>query len=157
MTVEEIPAVVAIEDRSFPTPWSPSSFRFEIEENPYASLFVLRRIRSPVVIGFACVWIVDQEMKLNNVAIHPRWRSRGLGTRLLSFLLDFAVAQGCLEVTLEVRPSNEAALSLYRKMGFVQVGRRKHYYSDTHEDALVMARAVAGDGDPPLAPGDPEC
>ena len=157
MTVADIAAVVAIEDRSFPTPWSASSFRFEIEENPYASLFVLRTARRGRVVGFACVWVVDQEMKLNNLAIHPRWRRRGLGTRLLSYLLDFGVSQGCLEVTLEVRPSNEAALELYRAMGFRRAGLRKRYYSDTHEDALIMARDIPGEGGRPLAPDDPRC
>ena len=81
-------------------------------------------------------------MKINNIAVHPRVRSQGVGTRFLRFLLDYASSQGCREVTLEVRPSNDAALALYRKAGFIPVGRRKQYYTDTHEDAIVMWRRI---------------
>lgn len=142
MRLEDIPGVVEIEDRSFPSPWSESSFRYELLENPYASLFVVRRAGDPAVVAFACVWVVDQEMRINNLAVHPLWRGRGVGWHLLGFLLDFARESGCREVTLEVRPSNQAALRLYRKAGLVPVALRKQYYSDTHEDAIVMSRAL---------------
>jgi [ribosomal protein S18]-alanine N-acetyltransferase len=142
MSLEDIPGVLEIEHQSFPTPWSESSFRYELLENPYASLFVARTRGEPGVIAFACVWVVDQEMKINNIAVHPRCRTRGVGTLLLKHLLDFASRQGCREATLEVRPSNEAALGLYRKAGLIPVGRRKHYYTDTHEDAIVMVRPI---------------
>jgi ribosomal-protein-alanine N-acetyltransferase len=157
MTLHDIPGVMEIEDRSFPTPWSASSFRYELVENPYASLFAVRAAGGGVI-GFACVWVIDEEMKINNIAIHPDRRGRGIGARLLRFLLDFAAGQGCREVTLEVRPSNEAALRMYRRAGFMTVGRRRNYYTDTHEDALVMARRI-GPGDPGsrLAPPGSEC
>lgn len=142
MSLHDIPGVLEIENASFPTPWSESAFRYELQENPYASLFVARTRDESAVIAFACAWIVDQEMKINNIAVHPVYRARGVGGRFLKFLLEYAGSQGCREVTLEVRPSNEAALRLYRKSGFVPVGRRKHYYSDTHEDAIVMWRRV---------------
>jgi ribosomal-protein-alanine N-acetyltransferase len=159
MTLEDVPGVMEIEGRSFPTPWSESSFRYELLENPYASLFVIRAAASPRVLGFACVWVIDEEMKINNIAVHPDHRGRGLGRRLLRFLLDFARAEACREVTLEVRPSNVAALRLYARAGFRTVGRRRNYYTDTHEDALVMACPV-GPGGPPgsrLAPPETEC
>jgi ribosomal-protein-alanine N-acetyltransferase len=138
MSLEDIPGVMEIENQSFPIPWSESSFRYELLENPYASLFVGRVRTEPSVIAFACVWIVDQEMKINNIAVHPRVRAQGVGTRFLRFLLDHAASQGCREITLEVRPSNAAALALYRTAGFIPIGRRKQYYTDTHEDAIVM-------------------
>ena len=81
-------------------------------------------------------------MKINNIAVHPEFRARGVGTRFLKFLLEYASSQGCREVTLEVRPSNEVALHLYQQAGFVPVGRRKQYYTDTHEDAIVMWRRI---------------
>ncbi len=142
MALQDIPAVLAIELESFPIPWGESSFRFEITENPYASLFVARFSGSRQTVGFASVWVIDQEMKINNIAVHPGWRARGIGSRFIRFLLGFAVEQGCREATLEVRPSNEAALRLYAKSGFRRVGRRKNYYADTHEDALLMACPV---------------
>jgi ribosomal-protein-alanine N-acetyltransferase len=142
MSLEDIPGVMEIENQSFPIPWGESSFRYELLENPYASLFVGRFRADPSVVTFACIWIVDQEMKINNIAVHPRVRAQGVGTRFLRFLLDHAAAQGCREVTLEVRPSNGAALALYRTAGFVPIGRRKQYYTDTHEDAIVMWRRI---------------
>ena len=158
MTLDDIPGVMEIENRSFPTPWSASSFRYELIENPYASLFAVRAASDARVIGFASVWVIDEEMKINNIAIHPDLRGRGIGTRLLRFLLGFAAAQGCREASLEVRPSNEAALRLYGRAGFRIVGRRRSYYTDTHEDALVMACRI-GPGDPGsrLAPPGSEC
>lgn len=142
MSLEDIPGVMEIENQSFPIPWSESSFRYELLENPYSSLFVVRTREHPSVIAFACVWIIDQEMKINNIAVHPRGRSLGVGTRFLRFLLDHAESQCCREVTLEVRPSNDVALALYRTAGFIPVGRRKQYYTDTHEDAIVMWRRL---------------
>ena len=142
MSPEDIPGVLEIESVSFPTPWSESAFRYELQENPYASLFVAKTRENPRVIAFACVWIVDQEMKINNIAVRPEFRARGVGSRFLRFLLSYAASQGCREVTLEVRPSNEVALHLYHSSGFAPVGRRKHYYSDTHEDAIVMWRRI---------------
>jgi len=137
LELDDLPAVALIEELSFPTPWSVTSFRYELVENPYASLYGLRIGAGPLV-AFACVWVIDQEFKINNFAVHPRFRGRGLGGQLLAELLRIAADQGCLEATLEVRPSNEAALRLYGSAGFRVVGRRRGYYSDTHEDALVM-------------------
>jgi len=145
MSIEDIPGVLVVENASFPTPWSESAFRYELQENPYASLFVAKTRDGLEIIAFACAWIVDQEMKVNNIAVRPDFRSRGVGTRFLKFLLDYAASQGCREVTLEVRPSNEIALHLYHQAGFAPVGRRKQYYTDTHEDAIVMWRRI----DPP--------
>jgi len=142
MSGEDIPGVLEIENVSFPTPWSESAFRYELQENPYASLFVAKTRAQSSVLAFACVWIVDQEMKINNIAVRPEYRSRGVGSRFLKFLLEYAASQGCREVVLEVRPSNEVALHLYHSSGFAPVGRRKQYYSDTHEDAIVMWRRV---------------
>src|SRR5881628_2233546 len=144
MSPEDIPGVLEIESVSFPTPWSESAFRYELQENPYASLFVAKTRENSRVFAFACVWIVDQEMKINNIAVRPEYRARGVGGRFLKFLMDYAASQGCREVALEVRPSNEVALHLYRNSGFAPIGRRKQYYSDTHEDAIVMWRRIEG-------------
>ena len=142
MAVTDLFWVLEIERSSFPTPWSEASFRHELNDNPYASLFVARRARVPGVIGYACVWIVDDELRINNVAVHPKRRGKGIGTRLLVFLLDHAARRGCREATLEVRPSNEPARRLYEKAGFQAIGQRENYYMDTHEDAVVMSRAI---------------
>ena len=138
LQLSDLPAVVEIEVLSFPIPWSLSSFRYELVENPYAGLYGARLGHGPLV-AFACVWVIDQELKINNLAVHPRWRGRGIGGRMLESVLEIGARQGCIEATLEVRPSNAPALGMYSRAGFQVVGRRRGYYSDTHEDALVMS------------------
>jgi ribosomal-protein-alanine N-acetyltransferase len=81
--------------------------------------------------------IVD-EAHISTIAVHPKWRGRGLGEMVLVAMIDAAIQRGAAEVTLEVRVSNLVAQSLYRKYAFVQVGRRKGYYHDNREDALIM-------------------
>ena len=88
----------------------------------------------------------SSELRINNIAVHPHWRGRGIGARLLAFLLEQAVRRGCEEATLEVRPSNEPALSIYLRAGFHEIGRRANYYMDTHEDAVVMRLPLGGQG-----------
>jgi [ribosomal protein S18]-alanine N-acetyltransferase len=157
LRMEEIPEVAEIENLSFPTPWSLSSFRHEMTENPYATLFGVRLVRGPLV-GFGCVWAIDQELKINNLAVHPRWRGHRIGSRLLQALLEFGTGEGCVEATLEVRPSNTPALKMYTRAGFRIIGRRRGYYSDTHEDALVMSCPLTPKTGPPrLAGPDPGC
>lgn len=146
MALSDLTWVLEIERTSFPTPWSAAAYRHELQENPYASLFVVKGSRIPGIVGYASVWIVDQELRINNIAVHPHWRGRGIGARLLAFLLDQAVRHGCEEATLEVRPSNEPALSIYRRAGFHEIGRRANYYMDTDEDAVVMRLPLGGQG-----------
>jgi ribosomal-protein-alanine N-acetyltransferase len=144
MTLDDIPDVVAIERRSFKAPWGERSFQHELLENPFASSFVVRHVEHAIIIGFACVWIIDREIKINSLAVDPPWRVRGVGGRFLRFLLEFAISRGCAEATLEVRTSNAEALRLYRSAGFGVVGRRDSYYTDSHEDALVMSLRLLG-------------
>jgi ribosomal-protein-alanine N-acetyltransferase len=82
--------------------------------------------------------MVDGEVRINNIAIREEFRGLGYGEALLRSLLELGQALGCATATLEVRPSNFPAISLYTKLGFRESGRRKAYYTDTREDALVM-------------------
>ncbi len=141
MTEADLDEVLAIERASFPTPWTRESFLFELRENPYARNLVLKD--GGRTAAFACVWIVDDELKINNIAVHPDRRGRGFGAVLLRRLIELGRAQGCTEATLEVRPSNRVARALYRAHGFREVGRRRGYYRDTHEDAIVMRLDIA--------------
>jgi ribosomal-protein-alanine N-acetyltransferase len=146
MALTDLSWVLEIERSSFLTPWSEASFRHELLDNPYSQLFAMKGTRVPGVVAYACVWIVDQELRINNIGVHPRLRLKGIGTRLVRFLLEYAARQGCVVVTLEVRPSNESAIRLYEKVGFRTIGRRRNYYLDTREDAVVMALAIGGRG-----------
>jgi ribosomal-protein-alanine N-acetyltransferase len=143
MTEDSLEEVLAIENASFPNPWRREHFLFELHENHVASNLVLEHAGS--VVGYACVWIVGDELKINNVAVHPAWRGHGLSRRLLGEVIDQARRRGCTLASLEVRPSNLAARHVYAALGFVEVRRRRGYYQPEGEDAIVM-EAELGDG-----------
>jgi ribosomal-protein-alanine N-acetyltransferase len=136
MQVRHLPMVLDIERRSYPTPWSERAFLSELTQNAYARYIV--GLRGQRVLAYAGMWLILDEAHVTNVAVHPAERGRGLGDALLSELERRAAASGCRRMTLEVRPSNAVAQALYVKHGFVARGRRPGYYSDTHEDAIVM-------------------
>ena len=129
--------VMTIERATFPVPWTPENFLHEIHRNPFACNRVVRSVRGSVE-GYASAWMVDREVRINNVAVREDSRRRGLGQALMRHLMDLGRMSGCTVATLEVRPSNSPALKLYAKLGFREVGRRKAYYTDTREDALVL-------------------
>ncbi|MEG3839887.1 ribosomal protein S18-alanine N-acetyltransferase [Microcoleus sp. herbarium14] len=95
----------------------------------------------PLLIGIGCLWAILEEAHIIMLAIHPQFQRQGLGQALLWALLKSACDRQLERSTLEVRDSNLAAVSLYKKFGFKEAGRRKRYYEDTGEDALVMWRS----------------
>jgi len=137
MRHSDLPEVVAIEEATFPVAWTYSNFLHEVEQNPFACNRVVRSAAGRVE-AYACAWIVDQEVRINNIAVRAEARRRGYGEGLLRYLMALGRSLECGRATLEVRPSNLQALGLYTKLGFRVVARRKGYYSDTREDALVM-------------------
>ncbi|MBI4638400.1 MAG: ribosomal protein S18-alanine N-acetyltransferase [Candidatus Rokubacteria bacterium] len=136
MRPEDLDEVVAIERVSFSMPWSRGAFLYEIQQNRVARCWVSRD--GPRVIGYICVWEIGHELHITNIAVHPVWRRRGIGKALLGAVLDDAQGRAVRLVVLEVRPSNEGARTLYETFGFRVIGRRRGYYYDTGEDALVM-------------------
>ena len=136
MTLDDLPAVHAIERQSFFQPWPDEAYRNEILTNRLAS-YVVARVDEEVV-GFAGLWIMVDEAHVTTFAVDPRWRRRGVGERLLLALLELALERHAREATLEVRLSNLPARKLYEKYGFRPVGIRPRYYSDNGEDALIM-------------------
>jgi ribosomal-protein-alanine N-acetyltransferase len=136
MRVEDLDAVHAIEREAFSTPWPPHAYRQELETNRLAHYIVARW--GDEIVGFAGMWLLVDEAHVTTFATRRSWRRQGIGERLLMALLDLARARGAHEATLEVRPSNLPARRLYEKYGFRTVGIRPRYYSDNHEDALIM-------------------
>lgn len=131
-----LPYVVAIERRSFPQPWSYSLFLTELS-NRVASYFVA--LLAEKVIGYIGLWTMWEEGHVTTFAIHPRYRGKGFGKKLLQYALEYARVRGCRHVLLEVRVSNARAQSLYRGFGFRVIGVRSRYYADG-EDALIMRK-----------------
>lgn len=136
----DVAAVMAIEIASFPTPWSPALFREEIGRS-FSDAVVA--VREPgVVVGYAVCWTVAEESHLLNIAVHPDARGEGTGRALLRECIRRGARAGSRRMFLEVRPSNGAAIALYRDEGFAFAGIRRGYYTDTGEDALLFEREI---------------
>ncbi|MFC0562151.1 ribosomal protein S18-alanine N-acetyltransferase [Halalkalibacter alkalisediminis] len=136
MTVEDLPAVMAVEQDAFSTPWDSAIFKSEITSNQFAHYLVYEI--DDVIIGYCGLWVVMDEAQITNIAIHSNYRGQKLGEQLLRYVIAFVKQMGVTKLSLEVRVSNSVAQNLYRKVGFQEGGIRKNYYADNLEDALVM-------------------
>jgi ribosomal-protein-alanine N-acetyltransferase len=136
MRLEDLAVVQAIEQASFSSPWPPNAYRSELETNRLAS-YLVARVEGAIV-AYGGMWLMVDEAHITTFAVHPLWRRQRIGERLLLAFLDLALLRRAHEATLEVRLSNLPARRLYEKYGFRPVGLRPRYYSDDHEDALIM-------------------
>ena len=152
LTYADLPQVIAIERRSFPTPWSLAMFVLELSKPSGISLAAEREGQ---VAGYVVCSRYDSVWHIMNIAVDPAQRCRGIATALLTRLFERADPEGA-RYTLEVRRSNGEALGLYERFGFRAAGVRRRYYQDNGEDALVMWRTpatLAGSLDDVPAPG----
>jgi [ribosomal protein S18]-alanine N-acetyltransferase len=121
MTVEDISAVVALDQMSFSLPWPERSFRFELTNNPASRC-----------------WVAEVDGRIVGIATHPEYRRQGIAKKLLSHSLRYMNGEGAVSSFLEVRESNTTAREMYRKFGYEVTGRRRAYYKDNNEDAILM-------------------
>ena len=135
MMPQDAAEVERIEQVSFAVPWSRQSFW---EEAANEQTLYLLLLEDEQIIGYAGVWLVLDEAQVTNVAIAPEKRDQGFGHKLMAELMARARERGARRMTLEVRPSNTAALALYKDCGFKDYGRRPRYYQDNGEDAVIM-------------------
>ena len=168
MTVDDIARVVEIDTLSFPLPWSATSYRYELTQNPNSHFVVAVTGDEPAapikehdglagrllagrwfrpaapppeprqIVGYSGFWFIIDEAHVSTIAVHPDWRGQGVGESLFVTMLEQALDLGALTATLEVRVTNAPAQALYRKYDFEPTGRRKRYYRDNGEDALLM-------------------
>ena len=117
MEARDIAAVMEIERQSFPNPWHESTFRGEIQHRPISFPIVVVHSTLNKVIGYIVYWVIGDEAQINNIAVHPEFRRLGIGEHVLKSLSGQLAACGVKTVILEVRPSNTAAQTLYRKLG----------------------------------------
>jgi [ribosomal protein S18]-alanine N-acetyltransferase len=136
MTVDDIPAVLDLDQKSFSLPWPERSFRFELTDNPASRCWVAEL--GGKVVGMIVVWLIVDEAHVATVATHPDYRRQGIGRRLLAHALRHIMQDGARSSFLEVRESNLAAQEMYRKFGYEVTGRRRRYYRDNDEDAILM-------------------
>lgn len=137
MRVTDLPEVMEIEKESFSLPWSLESYMSEIKNN-WASYQVCEK--SGKITGYGGVWVVFEEAHITNIAVKSEYRSRGIGKSLMLALENVVRDKNGKRILLEVRPSNNIALSLYKSLGYYEIGRRKAYYADNQEDALLMCK-----------------
>jgi len=133
LSYSDLPGVIAIERRSFPTPWSLAMFVLELSK---PSGICLAATAGDELLGYLVCSRYDQAWHLMNVAVEPQRRRCGVASRLISQL--FEEARGELPFTLEVRISNSQAIAMYERFGFRSAGVRPRYYHDNGEDALIM-------------------
>jgi len=139
MTLEDMPAVIELDQISFSLPWPERSFRFELTDNPASRCWVAEVDKR--VAGMVVAWLFVDELHIATIATQPDFRRQGIARKLLSHTLLHAMKEGARSSFLEVRESNLAAQEMYRKFGFEEAGRRKRYYRDNDEDAILMSLA----------------
>lgn len=138
MQQDDLPWVMAIEKRVYEFPWTTGIFQDCLRVGYCCWLAEL----DSRVVGYGVMSVVIDESHILNLSVHPDWQAKGLGRKLIERLLKIARQHGAETALLEVRESNQAALTLYQHLGFVEIGRRRDYYpaaGDSREDALVMS------------------
>jgi [ribosomal protein S18]-alanine N-acetyltransferase len=138
MRASDLAAVREIEALSFSNPWPDSTFLGEVQNKGISFPMVIVGPEDGRVVGYVMYWLIRDEVQINNFAVHPEFRGRGLGEAALRLVLSEVREKGAALATLEVRVSNAAALGLYEKLGFKELGTRKAYYTNPVEDAYVM-------------------
>ncbi len=140
MEERDLSAVLEIENLSYPNPWREMTFRGEIQNAAISFPYTIDHKYQQRVIGYIIFWVVKDRAQINNIAIHPDFRRMGVAEAVMRQVLDFMPRAGVELATLEVRPSNVAARSLYKKLGFELLWVRQNYYNNPREDALILGK-----------------
>ena len=140
-TIENLDALVALEEACFSVPWSRKSFEAELEGNKFSRVSIVLQSNPATevkAIGYICAWMVFEEIRFLNLAVHPEFRRMGLARQLISKAITVGIEEGCCRGMLEVRASNHDARSLYESFHFQPHATRKSYYTNPTEDAILM-------------------
>jgi ribosomal-protein-alanine N-acetyltransferase len=139
---EDLPQVMTVERLSFAHPWTEEAFAAEFHK-PYAFFLGVRQ--GPRVVAVLLYWTVFPELHILSLGVHPDHRRRGLASWLLRVLIEMGPEMECDRIDLEVREHNLAGQGLYESLGFTKVGRRRRYYTDTMEDAILYSYVFPGE------------
>lgn len=137
MAMDDLEQVIAIDQVSFSLPWPSRTFQYELTDNPASRCWVaeLNGRVAAMLVG----WLIVDELHIATIATHPDLRGQGIGKAILLHALRSARDEGVLKSFLEVRASNVMAQKMYKSFGYVEDGRRKEYYKDNAEDAILMS------------------
>ncbi len=141
MTKEHIPALAELERICFSTPWSADSLTEELDNR--TAHFLTAVTDDGKVMGYIGTFVVCESCYISNIAVFPDYRRRGAASALLAAASENSVKEGAQSISLEVRPSNTAAIALYRGVGFEEVGLRKNFYRYPQEDALILTKTFS--------------
>ena len=144
MAESDVPTISDIENDVFTDPWPGRVFLEDID-SVFSYPFVAQL--DGEIAGYAILWIGVDEGHLTNIAVARKYQRKSIAQTLLSFILRFALEHKLAHIILEVRPSNEAAIALYRKFGFTDLTTRRKYYTNPPEDCLMMIKTLTGDAD----------
>ena len=142
MKEQDLSEVMDIERMSYPNPWPETSFRGELENQPFSNAYVIVERAKGKIIGYILFWKIEEEAQITNIAVHPDYRRKGIARYILNEIMHQIHEQGANYIILEVRPSNLAARMLYNTLGFKVLGIRKRYYRSPDEDALIMGKRL---------------
>lgn len=131
----QIAEIAEIERQCFATPWTDD----QIRNSDDSTVFFLAKAEGKTV-GYGGMYTVLDEGYITNIGVLPAWRRKGIGAKIVKQLIDFSIEKHLAFLSLEVRVSNTAAITLYEKFGFKRVGLRKNFYHAPKEDALIMTR-----------------
>lgn len=140
MTPADLDEVLAIEQYSFPTPWTRTVYENDLKNNPRSRFFVaLNDSEDGELLGYIGNWVIEDECHIGTIATKREMRGRRIAEAMLIHTARMSLAEGVTYIILEVRENNFAAINLYKKLGFKRVGLRRGYYRDTGENALLLA------------------
>lgn len=140
---DDLEGVLAVDEVCFNHPWTRQDYERELADPERCFIHVARGPGAPVV-AYCSFWRIFDEIHINNFAVRPEWRRRGLGTALIQHVLAEGRRLGAPKATLEVRRSNDAAIRLYERAGFRRTGERRHFYANPLEDALILWHGPTG-------------
>lgn len=146
---EDLGAIEAIDRESFSRPWTRQMYEDDLR-NPQSRIY-LARTGDGRAVGYCAVWLILDELHINNVAVADAARRQGVGSALVRHAMSRAAGEGAVVATLEVRRANQAARELYGRLGFRQSGVRGRYYDLPPDDALILTAEIQGIGDSPDA------
>ncbi|MBO6179053.1 MAG: ribosomal protein S18-alanine N-acetyltransferase [Selenomonadaceae bacterium] len=132
---KDIDGVYKVEEASFAIPWTREAIEDAAKRN---DTIYLAAVLDEKIVGFIGAWIIAGDAEITNVAVLPELRGQKIASKLMAAFIERAKLKGATAMTLEVRPSNIAAIALYKKFGMEEKGRRKKYYQDNKEDALIF-------------------
>lgn len=139
MSLDDLVDVMEIEKLSFVSPWTKRLFE-ESLISPISSSFIMKKGLESL--GYIILYSVADEAHILNIAVHPHYRGRGCASSMIKHVLGYFNYKGVHQFFLEVREGNMGAIRLYQRFGFEKIGKRKKYYAETNEDALVMCLTV---------------